>query len=441
MAIQLTITDGVKTVILGVGAVGGVGYLRDFAQNTPAADDTSQVDSFDILLTGGNAAIATTIADLETLFERGRRRYAGAYGINWVWLQLTIDSDVWQSPVMDGRVVGGGPDWLKYERAVGTRRVSLVIQREAYWESSSESTLTLTNVNTSTAAGLTVYNCDDQAGSPKRSNHFWASMAAGGDLPSPVRLHLASIGDLSTMRISHEINNHTSTTYFQDVTLSGGATTVDASCAFGSYSSKTSASLITSTTAPVTADMPYMQGVYYRVLARVLLESGVQWKFTPMASDSGGQLFTGAPVYITAEDVTMLWQDLGVVPLPILYISGETWAGGQVYFTALPVDGASHTLKVDCVQVTPLDGWKVLGPLTNPGSGGYVDLDGARNTLYHDSSGIKGYPIQVGEPLLIYPNVVNHYRLLWRNSNAGYNSDITSTVSVTMFYRPRRRFL
>jgi hypothetical protein len=125
------------------------------------------------------------------------------------------------------------------------------------------------------------------------------------------------------------------------------------------------------------------------------------------------------------------------------------WLLGQTYLSALTMTltgqqnaFSSVNVDLDFLQITPLDGWRMLecagyGIVQNDR---LLD-DGINEVAYIDNGvgiGKAGYLIGYGTPIALYPNKDQKLYLLmhsWQYNTA----EIDRTVSVKLYYRPRRR--
>ncbi len=437
MTISIAITDGTDTVTLTATD----GLLEAFVQQTPGANETSVTETIEVELIGGNAAVDANIAELERLFTRARERVNGAYGIDWVYIKITLDSAVWRSPIRDGRIVIGGEQWLKYERALGVRKANILITREAWWEDDTERQITLTNGNgTSGTTGINVYDCDDQAGTlPNKQQNYVYCDSLLGDLPAPVRMELALDGTtaLYDLMISQAVYSSQLDIYWFEGNISAGSTTTAAGYSGGSYQSKSGTTI--TVTADITANTDKLKGGYYRVLARVSLEDGIAWKIRPLAN--AGVTVYGRATTLIAPPFSAgywFWTDLGVIQVPPLYIPGQTW--NQVLTGWVATCASSHAFALDCWQLSPLDGWKRI-VLDSALAAGSLHIDEISGRVYakNASAKIAGYGTSSGETLNVFPSVTQMFRFAWNSSDV--SSSVSAYLIVKMFYRPRRRTL
>jgi len=104
--------------------------------------------------------------------------------------------------------------------------------------------------------------------------------------------------------------------------------------------------------------------------------------------------------------------------------------------------GSSINLNLDFLQITPLDGWRLLecsgyGVLQNSR---IVD-DGFNDVFWIDTgseSDKAGYLVAHGSPIELYPGKKQKLHFLI-HSNIGNTAEIARTASIKLFYRPRRR--
>ena len=142
MTIVLTITDGTVTVNLS----GTDGITEEYVPQPPEPGDEAVVETLGITLIGGNSAVDTTLAKLERLLQQARDHQEKTHETLPIYFKVEIDGIVWRSELYDGKPMQTA-DWIKGERAVGTRRASLILKRSPWWEKETQVAVYLTNGN------------------------------------------------------------------------------------------------------------------------------------------------------------------------------------------------------------------------------------------------------------------------------------------------------
>lgn len=442
MAISVVITDGTETVTINSSS--GDGLLENYVEQTADIDAAEQVETIEVNLVGGNAAVAATVAKLERLFQRARDRVGGAYGIDYVYMKVTLDSAVWRSPVRGGRIVTASGEWIRGDWALGTRMANIVLTREAWWEDDTERQISLTNGNgTDNTAGLNVYTCGDLSGSsPNKKDNTITVSGLLGDLPAPARFELALDGatTVQDVMISQNVYSTGATALMFEGDISAGSTTTTSGYSGGNYQSKTGASIIV--TKDLSSIIDYLKGGYYRILARISLTDAINWKITPVVNSGSGYIY-GKATTVTFTPFSAgyySWWDLGVIQVPPLYIPGQTWNAVTVGWLATA--SSAQPFLLDCWQLTPLDGWKHIMMDGTIGATGSLHIDESMERAYAKNAAGKltGYGTTTGDRLRVYPNVSQVFRLLW-NVDDSPISNVTGYMVAKMYYRPRRRTL
>jgi hypothetical protein len=438
MTISITITDGTETVTLTATD----GLNESWTPVTPGIDDDSVTETIEVTLIGGNAAVAANIAELERLFQGARERVGGAYGIAYTYLKVTLDSAVWRSPVLDGRIVTANDQWIKGDWALGQRSATILITREAWWEADSEVQIPVTNPNgASVTTGLNVFNCGDGVGtSPLERRNEFKVLAADvvGDLPAPVRLEIknrhATAALYDVMIGQNVFSDPLSFNNWYEGAITGETVVSDSSMSGGSYSYKTATSI--SISVELTSIAAALKGGYYRILARQ--NAAGTWKIQPYSLIPSVYTY-GKKITTTVSSGNFWWWDLGVVRLPPLYIPGLSYYLLMAGWTA--TGGVGDTYSVDCFQLTPLDGWKRVILFSSLVLNETLVLDEILGNVYglYSTGTVKTSATMTGDALKVYPNKVQIFFLVWNSSPT--TSDITGVVEVKLFYRPRRRTL
>lgn len=445
MAIAITITNGTDTVTL----TSSDALLLSWTPDTPGIDDTTAADGFQVELQGGNSAVDATIAKLEKLFQQARQRLlGGAAGIDWVYVKVTIDSATWRSPVQDGQVVIGGESWIKYERALGTREATVLVARAAWWESDTETEISLTNANgTDVTGGIYVGHFNDLSGSVPAKVCNYVEIAAAkvtGDLPAPARIKMMrNVPAANVQDVMVSLNAYSgpgSLAHQGAVTISAGSTTALAGTWGGNYQSKAGTSI--SVSMDITAQAASLQGAYYRVLARMSVTGACKIKLFCTAGDAtayGKQVILPA----TASHANFSWVDLGIIQIPAGLIPGVQAEAITLGWTVTA--DSSVTYEADCYQICPLDGWR-RARLSSAvyRSNQYIYLDEILGVIYgaYGSYGTQ-YATVYGSPLKLFPNRLQ--RLYFETNQTLVPATAINTsndnMSVMVSYRPRRRTL
>ncbi len=446
MAISLQMIAGAETCVLS----GTTLLLESFAQETPEVGAESVTNSIELTLVG---TVDATIAKIEKFLQRARARLAGAYGTDIVYLELTIDSAVWRSPVFDGKLVIPGDTWLKYEKALGTRKATLIVTRAAWWEDSTLRDATLLNENGTTTAGLNVYNCDDMSGTaPNKRDSSITLGTVLGDLPAPAHIELlvASAAGLNDVMITQKIVPPLSPlgSHWDVFEAVGLPFTIGSAAASGGFYQQSNAG--PGTAVPLVNSSTVAAGIrggYCRILARMGFSGAGTVTVTPFSNDAS-TLAWGKKITLQPSAAGMWWWDLGVVQIPLNFIRASGASAGYAYIefgwsTVLP---AGIAMDVDCGIVAALDGWKRVSMPVVLATGETLIID----ETYDDIFGVNGagaifsYGTALGAPLMLYPGESQQFRLAWNTATLPYSAsgaDITAYVTAKIKYRPRRRTL
>ena len=227
----------------------------------------------------------------------------------------------------------------------------------------------------------------------------------------------------------------------EDADSPAGAGTGDADCSDGKY--KDTATLAAAQANIMDWDLSssllgHCKGRWFRLLMRLRGTGGssgtdIQPKI----------LFAVSPVS-EGEEVRLnsshYLQDLGVVQLP-------PWLQGMdadLYSVTLALYGrrasATGELAVDFVQVTPMDGYRVLRPrgygcsfgvrLVDDGIGGWLWTDGWSGDQR------TGHYFGEGQSIALVPG--KDQRIYFLMTNSSMACEILRTASVRVYYRPRR---
>lgn len=434
MAVLLRLNQGGTTYSLTSGDVLTLAYTPRVGAN----DETTVVDSIELLLYGATAAAVQAAAwAIERILVAARQRQADQAGSRvYLEMQLDADSEYWRSEIIDGRLTfADGALDLQAARKVAA---VLILARVNSWESG-ESELPLSTKRLSAATGGRSignhFDADDN-----NSSGNYVQIAAGqvtGSLPAPARITLenltASSQDYRNIYIG--ANAYSDPVNFAHViegeaaAPSYGTSVSLSSCSGGAYLSKTvTGSSFIQWTLPA-ATLAAAQGRFFRLLMRLASISGSCY-LRPVVRDSTGlvDLFVGDERLVSSEVALV---DLGTLPLPP---SGGAVIWGDLTLLLMVRSAAGVTLGLDFVQLTPTDSFvhiKQRG--LSLASGGIITIDGIDGAVHGGGSPIYT-PVQM--PLWLQPNLLQRLYVL-HDEGTGAPA-ISNSWNVRVYYRKRR---
>ena len=442
---NLRITDGTTTILLsGSDGTYTASYGVTYIPST--GDGATLTEQVQWILSGTVANIRTATNVLERLLNDARRRRQTQMGAR-VWLEYrpVAGDDYYRSEIFDGRVVWSSePGERMITQATSARvRVAVIVERAGWWEGA-ETELQLSTSNAAAATGgRTIYNHDD-AGTGHDNWVQIASTQVGGVLPAPVRVELTNtVGSAQSYRklfmAANAFGTPASFTHILEAedASGGGTPTVDANCSGGDYLAialGTGVDLSLSWTIAA-AQLGYTLGRYFRVLARFQDNTGTSTARVAVYDSAGTTLlYAGETVVITEQYGAIV--DLGTVPLP----PGGYTAAYTAITLRLEITGPMIA-ELDYLQLTPLDAYRYveLFGAAVANNAAIVD-DGLEGITYvRTSSAAAGLASPRGEPLLVFPGKTQRLLFLHQTIDTGNPaSPIANTMSVRVYYRPRR---
>jgi hypothetical protein len=464
----LRLTDGTTTVNLTGGTIyGGAEYVP----RTPEVSETeftaaalrdggelleatrrNVVESVPLVVTGADrSAIQTSVQSIEKLLEAATQRQRRGVGDRvFVEYRKADSGDVYRSEILTGRVEVGaetaGEVWFE----AGAIAVMVAWKRRFYWEGP-ESELSLSNSHGTGTGGVTVYNHYDS------TNDNFVDLSGGdvdGVIPAACRIEIENTDNvtarLDDVIIGHNIfSNPSSLDHIlegEDAAYaagggSGSPATPDTSAySDGQYISATwtgdnltQALRWTLSTTLLNA----CAGGWFRLWARVVFASS-DTKLTPRITFPSGTPLT---VVSEAPEVTLGsidLQDLGVLQIPP-WLRGES----DLYPVDLTLYGrrtGGATVNIDFIQLTPLDGYRVLYPRGYGAAYGITVIDdGIANSLYTTGWGSSyktGHYLARGNPIMLWPGKDQRIYFMMTNTTGG--AEVHRSADIRIYYRPRR---
>lgn len=353
-------------------------------------------------------------------------------------------SGYYRSELLNGRVelADESTGWQWLDKNIEIR---IGWKRRYFWEGA-EGQIPLTNGNgTNNTSGLTVFNHDDANAGDDNYVEINSS-AVSGELPAPLRLEITNNYNSATRAnnvwIAHNVlSSPTSLAHVLEAESgTGGTTTSDATCSGGSrkdfsWSATTEQQLLIWDLS--TEQLNACAGNYFRILARFLNMTYADMWIRFRVRMAVTTIWEGPQMLLAANYPI---QDMGVVQLPPYMVgAGDLYPLTLVLFAQRQQSG-THSLSLDFAQMSALDGWRKLAP-RGYGLGYMTRLvdDGIDGYLYADGwspAGKTGHYVGNGERIAAWPNRTQ--RLYFLHDTMSSTAPIDRTLSLKMYYRPRR---
>lgn len=446
MTNTLSVTDGTTTISLTSSGVVLTSYMPKAPDFDAATGDYKSVtESIEFMIIDTTTAnVQAKLAALDRLLQGAQRAQAGRAARVYLHFQAGSDAAAWRSEILDYRLE------LGEDAAVGLYQLRLecrlIIVRRYYWESTTLTTLPLSNGNGSGAtSGLNIVNHDDSG----TGHDNWVQIAADqvtGVLPAGCQIRLTNdIGATRTYsKIYLALNAFSDPGNFSHILegesrASGGTVVSNAtyysngqalSFAVGSGSTPSTSTFIWTLPAATLQDAA---GRPFRLLARFAGGLGTTTVFAEVRAANGSSvLWRGDSVAL--PDLYGGLTDLGIVPLPP---GGYSTAYGALTL-ALTFTGIAARY-LDFIQLTPMDAFVLLECMAPCAHGEAVVYDSIEDRQYILSGATElGYVTASGGRLLLQPGVINRLIVLQENSTGTNRGEISESFTAMVRYRPRR---
>jgi len=425
------------------------GYkLKDgFFPETPDEDAESVSEQFDILINGSSGSDLRSKKEAIRLAFQHAKLHKDDAQAAWLYFDVDDSGDAWMSKIIQGQVIYDrnlDRNW-RQNKIVAT----VIIEHKPFWDAMDEVQVPLTNGNgTDVLTGLTVYNHDDGGVSPYHDN--WIDIKAAdvlGDKPGRTRLEVLNnyaTNRLNTLwtgqnftdpdNLTHIIEGESSTT---------GTEQNDSSCSNGKYRQYALASGSEYTMFTWSLSDTFLnacKGQYYKIMVRFFSTVPTDVKFRIKLIYAATTIWQSGQVTMDATRGYQI-RDLFTLRLPPWLLGATDLNALTMTMTGQQSTGSSINVNVDFLQVTPLDGWRMLE------CAGYgieqnerlID-DGLNEVAYiDDGAGDNklGILVGYGNPIALYPGKKQRLYFLM-HSNISNTAEIARTISVKLFYHPRR---
>lgn len=404
-------------------------------------------ESILVILEGTPVDIEAWKSSIEGVLDRARINTEDNIGSK-IYLHAQLETTV---PEKRSRVRRGdvyyvdGPPAPRLDAEVA--KVQVVIVRDNYWEGTTETAVSISNGHGSGTGGITVYNHNDSA------QDNWVGIAANvidGSLPAPCRIEIQNTyndpDDIWRVWIGHNYRSSPASLnpILEGESATGGSNTAEATASAGYYKSVTwtAEEEIDALTWSLSSTLlGYCQSNLFRLITRFWTTSPADcWLRFMIKADNNALSDTG---WFRISSLPNLLQDIATIRIPPVTppISG-TLAPLNLTLSFKKTGTSSKTAYIDFIQLTPLDGYRVLKSPSYqlPYQSTLID-DGMSEEVW-SSSGSGRIPnfYGLGEPIRLYPDVAQRLYFLFDLFAIGYaDNNITATVKV--FYRPRWRNL
>lgn len=442
--IGLRFTDGTTTVTVSNLTTG---ILTGYTPGNAPKETAETNDQAAVTLLGNRASVTATLELLNGLFEQAKERKQRP-AIGKVWVERDNGDGVWwRSELVDANVL---LEENSIDRLGRSTPITISLQRKNYWEGA-EAQIPLTNGNgANNTTGLRVYNCSDGTGTAPNIKHNWVQIAADavtGDLPAPMRLEMANSYD-STSRLYQlwmGLNVKSQPATFQHIlegeaAAYGGTTVANVNYSSGAYRDFTWSGDNQVLMGRWTLSSDFLAkagGFMFKVLAVFALSpSGgtrLQCKTTFPSGTPLTKIGSSQEVGLSGVDV----QDIGTLQLPPWLVGSGDLAPIDLSIYCRRTGGGF--LALDYLQITPMDGYRVLRPKGYGVEYGeqLVD-DGIEERLYtiwQSPVGKTGIYTGTGK-MLLEPKKAQRLYITMQNMTSGAN--VEQQITVKAFYRPRK---
>lgn len=441
MAISIVVTDGTSTVTLSATD----GYNTSYQPQVPDKDALEVTETLEVTFFGGNATVAANLAELEQMLDYAREAQKSRMR-RQVWLKVTIDSDVWRSEIYDGKIVSTDA-WIKYERALGERKTSLILTRAPWFEADSAIYASLTNIHgTQSSAGLILDNHNDGS-----HDNYGNVTNIIGDIPAPAIVTITT-GVFANTELfmgvaAYSDQNALEPTIEMALNADAGVTvtpTADATSYSGTFMRcvySGASEIAINKFYPTTADLTAFAGRVFRPLIRfgnIIGGTTRFWLSLAVSYDAAGTLEKVWQSEETEVELANKFQILPPLQLPPWPIGGETSNRYTISVQVRCEAAGSHTLDLDALEFLPCDSFLRLIPIMTTYPNTNIEFDTQTRILKNDGNVIETHAAEGPGIWLVPGPSANRFVLLEKSGTEWY---IAIGPNVKIQYRPRKRSL
>lgn len=434
-----SITDGTTTIVLNTGAYYTLNYNHAAPEvSTPFVgwEDGTLTESIDLLLWGASeAAIQTAIRNLELLLVAALRSNQGGKPV-YLQAQYTVDGSAWRARLWNAHLA-----FSDLANELWSLRVnaSLSFVRDLAWEGAEVELGIATQGNAKATGGRTI---------TQNGFNNWLNVTGAdvlGSIPGKARMVLTNTVAANRYWSRIYIGNNA----FTDITIANvyalqgeaslvGTPTADAACYGGSKQRVT-----LPTSPPTTPNLAWTmdntlldasRGHYFRILAKSPAAIGTTKARLAFSADS---IFLDSVLLWRSNDIANSGSyifDLGNVALPPAKNVAISYA--DHYYGVYLWSAAGGAFDIDTITLLGTDSFLIADSIGYVAQNEYLEINSIddMHTMY-SAAGRWAVVQSTIKPLVIFPGVDQQLRIVIDTSSTFL---VTDTISVRLYYRPRR---
>lgn len=455
MTHTLSITDGTTTNTLTASPWFLSEYVPVRASRNSDGSYEPVAETIELHVTGSGSttAVQTLVNTVERYLQRARQRQETGHGPR-IYLQVQWDGEAstWRSELLEGEAEINLDTIRAWGQAFALFRLHIV--RKHYFEGPETLARCVQQYSGQSTSEQILYNTFSGEGQAGSNFLEFSSTQIQGVLPTPAIIWQSNTVDsqvraytsmqLALGKFQYPYNfAH----WYQGENAIGAGSVITEGVSSGGYYRQILAGTIASYVYWNVRVRQESSGRSYRVLARFRNYSTGPYVYVrPIIRNQSGthDLWYGEEVQLPRNVTSSNIVDLGVVPIPLAPSATYT----MTVQLALGIRAsASSTVNLDFVQLTPLDGYRVLKPGSYQFQNPMAIIDDGVDELTYISAGSTDiitapgvdyyYPLDAGSGnyIMLYPGIAQRLYILKTLTSGALVGDALKTK---VYYRPRR---
>ncbi len=140
----------------------------------------------------------------------------------------------------------------------------------------------------------------------------------------------------------------------------------------------------------------------------------------------------------TYAGISRLWREIDTVQLPPYLTEGNTPTDLSFELWGITTTAQSETPNIDCIMLLPVNGYRKLVSDSGIAQNSILIDDGLLKTFYQSVSSEYVRDITAeGSQIMLWPGIDNRIYFI-QHSETANTADVDRSMSVKIFYRPRR---
>lgn len=395
-------------------------------------------ESFDISIkASSNSDLETKVRAVELALAFAREHQSGPDGVWILFSPKDTTLTEWQTRVTGG-AVQHNPDLNKRWKDLKAQ-VQVILERDPYWESKTETTLALTNRGTTGGSSADIVNHQDAGATDDLYIEIPADQVTGVISTPAIIEYKNTVNDavlVDNLIVGHFAASGTISPPAAASLIMEGDVTADANCSGGKYKALTWADALENQLLSWTKASGDFQQRNYKMIARLRDVVAYTDLWLKVKLLSGSTVLTETRWTLVTAGKSLV--SIGTLQIPPFRFGSILDLGNLTVAIYEKQAAGSGTINLDYLAAIPLDGWRKYSAITGLAYNETIlddPVDEILVTKYSTNYKVT-HKIEEGDPIMLQPGVKNVLYFL-HDTTTG-TAPIARTANVVVKCHPRR---